>query len=570
MELIEEISKLDDEIYLQIDEPICVTSKGVSHIDEVKTYIDTLCRRFPNLKIIVTTYFEHASELVSALKDSKIFGLGLDFIYGKKNIEALQELKNSNIKVFAGVIDGRNIWKNNLAHSLELLKRVEKEIGKDRVVISSSCSLLHVPYSLELEEKLDDELKSKLSFTYEKLEEIDILTKLFHSEPLSKNEQQIYELSKKIKNSDDAKKEEIPNPIREGEFQDRIALQKDLLKLPILPTTTIGSFPQTKEIRSLRRKYKKGEVSSTDYQDELKKLTKECIEFQEEIGLDVLVHGEFERNDMVEYFGEQLDGFAFSSFGWVQSYGSRCVKPPIIHGDIKRKQPMSIEWIKYAQSLTHLPVKGMLTGPATIINWSFERVDMKKETIASQIALALRDEIADLQNAGIKIIQVDEAALKEGYPLRDEDRKEYEKWTVENFKLSVSSAKKETQIHTHMCYSEFNDIIKTIEEMDADVISIETSRSGNRLLKIFRDVGYAKEIGPGVYDIHSPRIPSRKEIESQIEKLIEVLPKEQLWINPDCGLKTRKWEEVKPSLKNMVEATKSFRQSLLTLLIKLN
>lgn len=336
-------------------------------------------------------------------------------------------------------------------------------------------------------------------------------------------------------------------------------MQKDLLKLPILPTTTIGSFPQTKEIRSLRRKYKKGGVSSTNYQNELKKLTKECIEFQEEIGLDVLVHGEFERNDMVEYFGEQLDGFAFSSFGWVQSYGSRCVKPPIIHGDIKRKQPMSIEWIKYAQSLTHLPVKGMLTGPATIINWSFERVDMKKETIALQIALALRDEITDLQNAGIKIIQVDEAALKEGYPLRDEDRKEYEKWTVENFKLSVSSAKKETQIHTHMCYSEFNDIIKTIEAMDADVISIETSRSGNRLLKIFRDVGYAKEIGPGVYDIHSPRIPKCKEIESQIEKLIEVLPKEQLWINPDCGLKTRKWEEVKPSLKNMVEATKSFR-----------
>lgn len=326
-----------------------------------------------------------------------------------------------------------------------------------------------------------------------------------------------------------------------------------------MPTTTIGSFPQTAELRQIRRAYKNEVVDENFYENEIKKYIDECIKFQEEIDLDVLVHGEPERNDMVEYFGEQLSGYAFTQNGWVQSYGSRCVKPPLLFGDVKRPNPMTVKWITYAQSKTNKPVKGMLTGPVTIMNWSFVRDDKDKSEIVKELALAIADEINDLQNAGIKIIQVDEAAFKEGYPLRKEDVCAYEKFAVDAFRLAVSPARKDTQIHTHMCYSEFNDIIKTIEAMDADVISIETARSGNELLKVFKEVGYKQEIGPGVYDIHSPRVPSVEELVEQIENILKVLPKEKLWINPDCGLKTRKWEEVKPSLKNMVEAVKIIR-----------
>ncbi|MBD3829773.1 MAG: 5-methyltetrahydropteroyltriglutamate--homocysteine S-methyltransferase, partial [Arcobacter sp.] len=325
-------------------------------------------------------------------------------------------------------------------------------------------------------------------------------------------------------------------------------------------TTTIGSFPQTPEIRENRKQYKANAISKEQYENEIKKYIDDCVAFQDEIGLDVLVHGEPERNDMVEYFGELMDGFAFTQNAWVQSYGSRCVKPPLIYGDVNRPNPMTVEWIKYAQSKTKKVVKGMLTGPVTILNWSFVRDDLPRSEVARQIALAINKEVDDLQNAGIKMIQVDEAAFKEGYPLRVENIKVYENWAVNNFKLSVSCAKADTQIHTHMCYSEFNDIIKTIEAMDADVISIETARSGNRLLKIFKEVAYKQEIGPGIYDIHSPRVPSVQEMVNQIKALIEVLPKEQLWINPDCGLKTRKWPEVKQSLKNMVEAVKIVKE----------
>ncbi|WP_301193755.1 5-methyltetrahydropteroyltriglutamate--homocysteine S-methyltransferase, partial [Helicobacter japonicus] len=341
-----------------------------------------------------------------------------------------------------------------------------------------------------------------------------------------------------------------------------IKIQKEHFNFPILPTTTIGSFPQTPELRALRLNYKKGQINKAEYEEGIKEYIRDCVKFQEDIGIDVLVHGEPERNDMVEYFGEQLQGFTFSANAWVQSYGSRCVKPPIIFGDVSRPKPMTLEWSKFAQSLTKKVMKGMLTGPVTILNWSFVRDDLARSAVCEQIALCIADEIDDLQKGGIKIIQVDEAAFKEGYPLRAENIKDYETWALKCFRSATAIAESQTQIHTHMCYSEFNDIIKTIEALDADVISIETARSGNRLLKIFKEVGYKNEVGPGVYDIHSPRIPSVEELKTQIKALLEVLPKEQLWINPDCGLKTRKWEEVKPSLKNIVEAVQSVRGSL--------
>jgi 5-methyltetrahydropteroyltriglutamate--homocysteine methyltransferase len=407
------------------------------------------------------------------------------------------------------------------------------------------------------------------------LGEISLVSKLFFDGESSLNKTQKEALNSNIKANQSRKnstlvhsksvQERVQNHTkfqRDGISSERIALQREILGYKDLATTTIGSFPQTPEIRKARSDFKNSLISKDEYEKEIKKYIDECVAFQEECGLEVLVHGEPERNDMVEYFGEQLSGYGFSQNGWVQSYGSRCVKPPFIYGDISRPKPMTVEWISYAQSKTNHIMKGMLTGPVTILNWSFVRDDMARGEVSKQIAVALSDEIDDLQKAGIKIIQVDEAAFKEGYPLRDEKIKIYEKWAVRDFKIAVSSAKKETQIHTHMCYSEFNDIINTIEDMDADVISIETARSGNELLKIFKEVGYKKEVGPGVYDIHSPRVPSVDEMIKQIELLLEVLPKEQLWINPDCGLKTRKWEEVKQALKNMVEAVRIVREKL--------
>ncbi|HFQ61691.1 MAG TPA: 5-methyltetrahydropteroyltriglutamate--homocysteine S-methyltransferase, partial [Epsilonproteobacteria bacterium] len=403
--------------------------------------------------------------------------------------------------------------------------------------------------------------------------EISLACKLFWGETLNSAELKTLEENQKANenraNSTRIHNKEVQNRVenfskleREGAYEERIKIQKELLGYKDLATTTIGSFPQTPEVRKARADFKKGAISKEVYEQEMKNYIDECVAFQEECGLEVLVHGEPERNDMVEYFGEQLDGYGFSQNGWVQSYGSRCVKPPFIYGDISRPKPMTVAWMTYAQSKTDKIMKGMLTGPVTILNWSFVRDDMDRGDVSKQIAVALSDEIDDLQKAGIKMIQVDEAAFKEGYPLRQENIAGYESWAVRDFKISVSTAKQETQIHTHMCYSEFNDIIRTIEAMDADVISIETARSGNELLKIFKEVGYKQEVGPGVYDIHSPRIPSVEEIVTQIQLLLEVLPKEQLWINPDCGLKTRKWEEVKPSLIHMVQAVKEVRATL--------
>lgn len=573
-ELLGKISALDSEVVVQIDEPIFVTDRGVELTGKIAPVYNKLNSVASNIKIVFMTYFEHATEALKEVVKTDIWAVGLDFVYASaQNIKSqLEILKDAKTMLFAGVIDGRNIWKSDIDKKLEFLEFISQYVSKDRLYIGTSCSLLHVPFTLKYEEKLNPEIKSWLSFACEKLEEVCILTHLFFKIPICDSGIKKYEENQKSAKTrlnsplihDIAVQNRVKNLTkfeRSDKFEDRIKIQREALAYGDLPTTTIGSFPQTTELRQVRNAYKKGLISKEAYEKDIKAYIDECVAFQEEIGLDILVHGEPERNDMVEYFGEQLKGYAFSANGWVQSYGSRCVKPPLLFGDVSRPAPMTVEWIKYAQSKTNKIMKGMLTGPVTIMNWSFVRDDKPRSEVVKQLALAISDEISDLQVAGIKIIQVDEAAFKEGYPLRKENISQYENFSVGAFKLAVSSADAKTQIHTHMCYSEFNDIIKTIEAMDADVISIETARSGNELLKIFKSVGYKQEVGPGVYDIHSPRVPSVEEMVAQINALLEVLPKSQLWINPDCGLKTRKWEEVKPSLKNMVEAVKIVRNS---------
>ena len=571
-ELLEEISKLNSEIVVQFDEPLFVKDLEPKVLSLLKPVYDELSSVSTNIKIVVTTYFEHSNEATKILVNTPIWALGLDFIHGVKNFETLEFIKNSNKVLIAGVIDGRNIWKSNFEDKLNLLNKISNVVSKDNIIVGTSCSLLHVPFTLSYEDNLDKEIKSWLAFANEKLKELNLVSKQFFGSKLSledianieKNRQDNIQRKVSTKIHNQKIQEEIKNLKkfeREDKFEDRIKAQREFFKYDALTTTTIGSFPQTPEIRENRKNYKANLISKEEYETQIKKYIDDCVAFQDEIGLDILVHGEPERNDMVEYFGQLLEGFAFTQNAWVQSYGSRCVKPPVIFGDVSRPKAMTVEWIKYAQSKTSKVMKGMLTGPVTILNWSFVRDDIPRNEVTKQIALCINKEVDDLQNAGIKMIQVDEAAFKEGYPLRAENIKAYENWAVDNFRLSVSSAKANTQIHTHMCYSEFNDIIKTIEAMDADVISIETARSGNRLLKIFKEVNYKQEIGPGIYDIHSPRVPSVQEMVNQIKALIEVLPKEQLWINPDCGLKTRKWPEVKESLKNMVEAVKIVKQN---------
>ncbi len=571
-DLLRKISKLDANITIQIDEPIFIKDSELRVLKFIKSTYDTLANISDNIKIVVCTYFEHSIEATEILVDTPIWAIGLDFLYGDENIKSLSLIGKSGKKLIAGVVDGRNIWKNEISKTISLLDVISKKVDKKDIIISSSCSLLHTPFTLKYEKNLDADIKNWLSFAVEKLDEISLISKLFSNE-IDENDREKIELNKKAnesrKTSTLIHDKEVQNKVasitklqRDGKYEDRIKIQKEILAYSDLATTTIGSFPQTPQIREARRDFKSGDISTLEYEKQMKNYIDECIKFQEECGIEVLVHGEPERNDMVEYFGEQLKGYGFTQNGWVQSYGSRCVKPPFIFGDISRPRPMSVDWITYAASKSDKIMKGMLTGPVTILNWSFVRDDKPRDEVSKQIAVALSDEIDDLQNAGIKIIQVDEAAFKEGYPLRDAKIEVYEKWAVRDFKIAVSKAKKQTQIHTHMCYSEFNNIINTIENMDADVISIETARSGNELLKIFRQTGYKQEVGPGVYDIHSPRVPSVEEIVKQIELLLEVLPKKQLWINPDCGLKTRKWEEVKPSLENMVKAVKIVRESI--------
>lgn len=472
----------------------------------------------------------------------------------------------SQKRLFAGVVNGKNIWKNNYEKTLSILNSLkEKEI---QTVVSTSCSLLHVPYSVENETKLEDKYKKHFAFAKEKLTELKEIDEIFSSANYKNNEK--YQQNVALFNEDrnafnaavDARVKAITPKdfVRQPEFAQREKIQKDEFKLPLFPTTTIGSFPQTAEVRANRKAFRTGEISKEQYIEFNKKKIAECIALQEDLGLDVLVHGEFERNDMVEYFGQHLEGYLFTEKAWVQSYGTRCVKPPVIWGDISRAHPITVDWSVYAQSITDKPLKGMLTGPVTILNWSFPREDIPIKQSVLQLALALRDEVLDLEKRGIKIIQIDEAALREKLPLRKSDwYSEYLDFAIPSFRLVHSGVKATTQIHTHMCYSEFTDIIPAIDDMDADVISFEASRSDLLILDSLKKNNFKTEVGPGVYDIHSPRIPSKEEIKVVLEKILKKVAPEKLWVNPDCGLKTRQDKEVKPSLKNLVDAAKELR-----------
>ncbi|MGM0462937.1 MAG: 5-methyltetrahydropteroyltriglutamate--homocysteine S-methyltransferase [Fibrobacterota bacterium] len=569
IQLLQRLKQRNESIIVQFDEPAFVKNPSDEILSRIQYTYDRLSTVSSNIKIVPVTYFEHACEAVAELSHTNVWGIGLDFVHGEKNMDCLPLLGDKML--CAGVVDGRNIWITDLEKTQSLVHRIGKEIPCEQIIISTSCSLLHVPYSVKNEP--ESEVRPWLSFGIEKVEETALLARMFFYTELSETDRHVVDKNRELflqqrRSAEESQDTEGGLPKKEcsrtrrSSFARRAAVQQKKLNLPVLPVTTIGSFPQTRDIRTLRRDFKKGAVSFSEYEKQIRAHIDYCIDVQEEIGLDVLVHGEPERNDMVEYFGELLEGFHFTQNGWVQSYGSRCVKPPIIYGDVSRSKPMTVNWISYAQSRTDKPVKGMLTGPVTIINWSFVRTDISPAVTAHQVARALSEEIADLQRAGIGVIQVDEAAFKEGYPLRSENIPAYEKWAVESFQRTVSSAKEETQIHTHMCYSEFDDIIETIEAMDADVITLETARSGNRLLQVFARRGYANQIGPGVYDIHSPRIPSTQEFADQIRQRLEVLAPSKMWVNPDCGLKTRKWEEVRPALKNMVAAAQALRSEV--------
>jgi 5-methyltetrahydropteroyltriglutamate--homocysteine methyltransferase len=489
-------------------------------------------------------------------------------VYGRDDYETLAPKLKATDKILSlGVVNGRNIWKTNLEKVQPLLQKAKADFG-DRLWLAPSCSLLHVPVDLSAEQKLPEELRGALAFGVQKLQELDLLRNLLQGNlkaddtNVRKHQESLLTFAHWQKRHSATVQEKVanlPSDQRANPYAQRRIKQREALNLPLLPTTTIGSFPQTPEIRKARADFASGKMSEETYTAFMREEIAKVIRAQEELDIDVLVHGEPERNDMVEYFADMLDGFAFTENGWVQSYGSRCVKPPVIFGDIARKKPMTIDWIQYAQSLSKRPVKGMLTGPVTMLQWAFVRDDQPREKTAYAMALALRDEVDDLVKAGIQVIQIDEPAFREGLPLKRSLWDSYTQWAAKAFRLSASIAPDEVQIHTHMCYAEFNDIMPAIESLDADVISIETSRSDMELLQAFVDHTYPREIGPGVYDIHSPIIPTKEEIEARIEKAMALIPKDRLWVNPDCGLKTRRWEEVSPALANMVAAAKALR-----------
>ena len=518
-------------------------------------------RRQTKVKILLQTFFGDIRDVYEEVISLGFDGIGLDFIEGKETLSLIKKSFPKNTLLFAGLINGKNIWRSNYEDKNHLLSEIKKCLPEENLVISPSCSLLHVPYTTELEDKLSEEVKAHFAFAEEKLSELKELAsddkaaleenkKLFARQRVSKNTKVQAALS--ALTADDF--------IRKPDFEVREEIQKKEFNLPLFPTTTIGSFPQTKEVRAKRAAWKKGQLSDQDYVSFNQEKIAECIALQEKLDLDVLVHGEFERNDMVEYFGSQMDGYLFTSNGWVQSYGTRCVKPPLVWGDVSRRAPMTLEWSVYAQSRTKKPVKGMLTGPVTILNWSFPREDISLKEQAQQIGLAIRDEVLDLEANGIRIIQIDEAALREKLPLRKRDwHSEYLDWAIPAFRLVHAKVRAETQIHTHMCYSEFNDIIREIDDMDADVITFEASRSDLKILDALKDADFKTEVGPGVYDIHSPSVPSVSEITAALNKMREKVPLEKLWVNPDCGLKTRGQEETVRSLSNLVEAAKILR-----------
>lgn len=558
--------------WIQIDEPCLVLDLDNNYIEAYKFSYQRLSNA--PVKLMLTPYFGGLRDNLLWVMSLPVAGLHLDLVSEHNQLYRALELVPDGKVLSLGMVDGRNIWRTDLDKALKNIKQAVNTLGEDRIIISSSCSLMFVPYDLNLESKLDNELRSWLAFADQKIAELTLLKKALQNEEDAEVAQQLeaqrHALQSRLKSSRVYAphiRERLANlsPAmldRKSNHDARKAIQTESLKLPLLPTTTIGSFPQTNEIRAKRLAFYKGIIGEDEYEEFIRRTIEQTIRFQEEIGLDVLVHGEFERTDMVEYFAEQLSGFAVTQNGWVQSYGSRCVRPPIIYGDIERLRPMTVKWTKFAQSLTNKPVKGILTGPVTILKWSFARDDQHLAITCRQIALALRDEVLDLESAGIKIIQIDEPAFREALPLRRSDWNEFLKWAVECFRLVTSGVKDETQIHTHMCYSEFNDIIDAIEQLDADVISIETSRSKMDLLTVFVNHKYPNDIGPGIYDVHSPRIPSKDEIEQLLAKALGVLSAKQLWVNPDCGLKTRNWEEIKPSLQNMVAAAEALREKV--------
>ncbi|WP_114822550.1 5-methyltetrahydropteroyltriglutamate--homocysteine S-methyltransferase [Chryseobacterium sp. KLBC 52] len=564
------LTKLQDHgaEWIQFDEPFLALDLTEKAKETYLSVYTEIRKRFPKLKFIVATYFDGLKDNASLAVSLPVNTLHVDLVRNPEQLDDILNIIPESLSLSLGVIDGRNIWKNDYEKSLSFIRKAVEKLGSERIFIAPSCSLLHSPCDLDFETNLNPEIKNWLAFAKQKVKEVVTLKELASG---TENEQ-IFEAFEENKKAIESRRtsslihndqvKQRANAVTEKDaqrintFKIRKEEQQKVLQLPLFPTTTIGSFPQTTEVRSWRAKFKKGELTAEQYDTLLKEETQRTIRWQEDIGIDVLVHGEFERNDMVEYFGEQLEGFVFTKNGWVQSYGSRCVKPPVIFGDVSRPTPMTVYWSEYAQSQTEKWVKGMLTGPVTILQWSFVRDDQPRSETCKQIALAIRDEVVDLEKAGIRIIQIDEPAIREGLPLRKTDWQNYLKWAVEAFRISASGVEDATQIHTHMCYSEFNDIIENIADMDADVITIECSRSQMELLNAFADFKYPNEIGPGVYDIHSPRVPSKEEMIELLRKAQNVIPANQLWVNPDCGLKTRHWEETEKALIAMVAAAK--------------
>ncbi len=559
---------------VQIDEPCLVFDLPPKVKNAFKPAYDKLSSLGSTIpELVVATYFGdivHNHDVLSTF--SNLHGLHIDVVRNPEQLETVMGALGEKQLLSVGVVDGRNIWKTNFKKAIETIETAVQKLGKDRVIVASSSSLLHTPHTLASEKKLDAEVKDWFSFAVEKTKELAIIAKAVTDGPASVREEleanaKSMEAKATSKLTNDPKVKERQEKItdemfnRKSPFPTRIAQQQEMLNLPLFPTTTIGSFPQTKEIRIQRNKLTKGDITEEEYEKFIEKEIQDVVQIQDELGLDVYVHGEPERNDMVQYFGERLTGYVFTTHAWVQSYGSRCVRPPIIVGDISRPAPMTVKESKYAASISKKPMKGMLTGPITCLRWSYPRNDIHQSVQAEQLALALRDEVVDLESAGVYVIQVDEPALREGLPLRQGlERENYLSWAVKSFRLSVSGVKDSTQIHSHFCYSEFQDFFQAIAALDADVLSIENSKSDAKLLKVFVDEAYPRHIGPGVYDIHSPRIPSEEEIKDRIQEMLQYLKPDQLWIDPDCGLKTRQWKETKAALINMVNAAKFYRQ----------
>ena len=549
--------------WIQLDEPSLVKDLDEKELALFKALYEPLLLQKGKLKVLAQTYFGDVRDAYDVLLKLPFDGIGLDFVEGRKTSELVERGFDDGKVLFAGVVNGKNIWRNNYQKTLDLLKKLNVK----NLVLTTSCSLLHVPYTVASEE-LEEDVTKHFAFAEEKVKELvelDALLKNQSPEFLRKNAE-LFEKPRVLENAELHQKIADLNPeafVRQPEFAVREKIQKQEFNLPLLPTTTIGSFPQTREVKQKRAAFRKHEISQEEYDEFIAERIDSWIGFQEEIGLDVLVHGEFERNDMVEYFGQHLEGYVFTKKAWVQSYGTRCVKPPIIWGDVSRKEPITVRWSVYAQKQTKKIVKGMLTGPVTILNWSFPREDISIKESTLQLALAIREEVLDLEKNGIRIIQIDEAALREKLPLRRSDwQSEYLDWAIPAFRLVHSGVKPETQIHTHMCYSEFNDIISAIDDMDADVISFEASRSNLEILDELKEKNFKTEVGPGVYDIHSPRIPTVEEIEQALHRILAKVKKEKVWVNPDCGLKTRGEKETKASLKNLTQAAQNIREEL--------